>query len=623
MNRLWAAAALCMSQSFAQVDKKMIIKKKNKEAGGAEASAGAATQPVAPPDLSPPLEPQLFAPHPITNPQALLRDHVGRTPSPAVVQPPAEDARVSESRNRQRLARRLRRRSMRNLRLIRSKRDASFYKRLAGPTPTASARTPVPGRLMRMAINKETASYTPSVHSTSSSASRATSKSVYSAAASVSPPASPETRTNSPILPNLQAARPQTPPDALKALVKHHKSRGHSRYHAPVAAQANKIRPLTKADKNVAVILKRHRTPGDENRRGSQHSLSKGGVTSLLNTRKLIRDGRRTPDQFKSHARQAATPSEMSLKSITEYYNIPDGNFTSAEDVFRYRGYKKLNKIDEGAFGIVSKALRLADKQVVAVKEVDLRRKRAKRIEEMKRELFVLQKIDSDNVVRLIEHFIIGQMLVIVMEFCAGSNLTAYLKETSIDEQEAVGLFKQMAASIKVLHRKCIAHRDVKLNNFLLDSTRKVVKIGDFGLSVVSFRPPQGILMAKTYCGTEPYMAPEILRRNSMGFRSYNPLYADIWSLGVCLFAMLTRTFPFKMHASQQGMLKAQAARKWRFPRSLRDTLSEELKDLVWHMLDPVAERRININGVVAHPWLNAGQVLVLSHDEAEPTASS
>lgn len=349
----------------------------------------------------------------------------------------------------------------------------------------------------------------------------------------------------------------------------------------------------------------------------SNYQLVVKKAESIMNTRLLKRDGRKTPEQYRLTAMAASSPSQLSLESLSEHYNVPDGEFKTADDVFHYRGYRKLGKIDEGAFGIVSKAIRWSDKTLVAVKEVDLRRKRAKRIEEMKRELFVLQKVDNVNVVKLIEHFIVGETLVIVMEFCAGSNLTTYLKETAIDEQEAMLLFKQMAAAIRVLHKKCIAHRDVKLNNFLLDSTRKVVKVGDFGLSIVSYKPAYGILMAKTYCGTEPYMAPELLRRNSRGVRSYNPLYADIWSLGVCLFAMLTRTFPFKMQTSQQGLYRAQTANRWRFPRRLRDQLSEEIKDLIWHMLDPDPDRRITINGVVAHPWLNNGQLVVLSYDES------
>lgn len=329
---------------------------------------------------------------------------------------------------------------------------------------------------------------------------------------------------------------------------------------------------------------------------------------------------RKTPDQYRQNVLAVSSPSQLSLSTLTEYYEAPDGQNGQAvaSEIFRSRGYKKLNKIDEGAFGVVSRGQRLSDMNLVAIKEVDLRRKRIKRIEEMKRELFVLQKIEHPNVVRMYEHFIIGQQLVIIMEFCAGGNMTTYLKEKSITESEAIGLFKQMAISIKALHRRGITHRDVKLNNFLLDATRSKVKIADFGLSIVSYRRKYGVFLAKTYCGTEPYMAPELIKRNSLGLRQYNPFCADVWSLGVCLFAMLTRSFPFKVQASQPELLKAQVSRKWKFPRGFKGVLSEEVKDLIWHMLDPEEQRRITINGLLAHRWFHGNQHLNLSLDDAD-----
>lgn len=328
---------------------------------------------------------------------------------------------------------------------------------------------------------------------------------------------------------------------------------------------------------------------------------------------------RKGPEHYRQTALAVSSPSQLSLTNLTEYYEAPDGpNSQSVADIFKSRGYKRLNKIDEGAFGVVSKGQRLSDMNLVALKEVDLRRKKAKRIEEMKRELFVLNRIEHPNVVKMYEHFIIGQQLVIIMEFCAGGNMTSYLKEKSIGESEALSLFRQMAISIKVLHRRGVSHRDVKLNNFLLDATRTRVKIADFGLSIVSYRRKYGVFMAKTYCGTEPYMAPELIKRNSMGVRQYNPFCSDVWSLGICLFAMLTRSFPFKVQASQPELLKAQVLRKWKFPKGFKSKLSGEVRDLIWHMLDPEEPRRITINGLLAHRWFHGNQYLNLSLDDSD-----
>lgn len=337
-------------------------------------------------------------------------------------------------------------------------------------------------------------------------------------------------------------------------------------------------------------------------------SDQKPNVDTVMRLFQLKRDHRYTPEDYINLVLAKSTPSQLSITTVSEHYEngTPDM-------VYLYRGYKKLNKIDEGAFGTVWKGVRRSDGIIVAIKEVDLSRKRAKRIEEMKRELFVLQKVSHPTVVRMIEHFVAGQRLQMIIEYCPGGNLTSYLKDTSIEEGEARLLFKQMAISIKVLHRLGIAHRDVKLNNFLLDATKTRIKVADFGLSVVSYRRSRGLVMARTYCGTEPYMAPEILRRNSRGFRCYNPLYSDIWSLGICLYAMLTRTFPFKMNLSQRGLFKAQVARRWHFPKALRENLSDEIKDLVCHLLDPEADRRITINGVLQHPWLAGNELCELS----------
>lgn len=343
-------------------------------------------------------------------------------------------------------------------------------------------------------------------------------------------------------------------------------------------------------------------------------------LSRVMRLPQLIKDGRKPPQYFRNLMGRISTPSQISVDGISEKYNTgATSQFLTLEDVYRYRGYRKLGKIDEGAFGVVSKAQRIGDSLIVAVKEIDLSKKRAKRIEEMKRELFVLQKVEHKNIVQLIEHFVVDETLVIVMELCAGSNLSNLLKETPLSEEEALHLFIQMASSIKTLHRAGIAHRDIKLNNFLLDASRKHIKVADFGLSIVSWRPPAGLLMAKTYCGTEPYMAPEILRRNKHNMRSYNPMYADVWSLGICLFAMMTRTFPFKLDLTQRSLFRAQTARRWRFPRNVRDNCSEELNDLVWHMLDPEPERRITMNGIMSHPWLNPTTPYNFSLEEARP----
>jgi serine/threonine protein kinase len=105
---------------------------------------------------------------------------------------------------------------------------------------------------------------------------------------------------------------------------------------------------------------------------------------------------------------------------------------------------------------------------------------------------------------------------------------------------DAVLLFGQILQGLEQIHAKNIIHRDIKLENIFLKRSNKGAgyscKIGDFGLA----RPINNDETAVTNCGTEIYMAPEILSGQSYGRQ------ADIWSMGVLFYCMLFGDFPFK-----------------------------------------------------------------------------
>lgn len=123
------------------------------------------------------------------------------------------------------------------------------------------------------------------------------------------------------------------------------------------------------------------------------------------------------------------------------------------------------------------------------------------------------------------------------MELCAGGDLLNYVRRRRrLKEDVAKSIFKQIIEGLDYCHSKSILHRDIKLDNILLDSEGEV-KICDFGVSKI-VKPGE---IMNEQCGTPAYIAPEILRD-----KGYQGFAADIWSVGVVLYAMLYGTVPFK-----------------------------------------------------------------------------
>lgn len=125
----------------------------------------------------------------------------------------------------------------------------------------------------------------------------------------------------------------------------------------------------------------------------------------------------------------------------------------------------------------------------------------------------------------------------IVMDYCAGGELfDRIISKGTFSEAEAARFFRQMVEMVAHCHSCRVMHRDIKPENFLLSDKTDTAELlaCDFGLGTF-FVPgrPQSVLVGSPY-----YVAPEVLRRR------YGP-EADIWSLGVVLYILLSGIPPF------------------------------------------------------------------------------
>lgn len=176
------------------------------------------------------------------------------------------------------------------------------------------------------------------------------------------------------------------------------------------------------------------------------------------------------------------------------------------------------------------------------------------------------------------------------MELCGGGDLLNYVrKRRRLKEDLAKYFFKQIIEALHYIHQKNIVHRDIKLDNILLDHEGNV-KICDFGVSKL-VRP--GELMTEQ-CGTPAYIAPEILL--DKGYKGYG---VDVWSAGVVLYSMLYGTVPFKgnsMNELHKLIIRGNV--------TFKDDISEEARDLLKRLLECDPNLRLSTDQILRHEWL-------------------
>jgi len=146
-----------------------------------------------------------------------------------------------------------------------------------------------------------------------------------------------------------------------------------------------------------------------------------------------------------------------------------------------------------------------------------------------------LCKLDHPNIIRLYEAFPNEDSLIIILEYCPGGSLLDLVRNKGvISEKELFSLMVQVVDAMIHLTKCGIVHHDIKPQNILLDPFNRP-KLADFGLSSKA-----GSDKSHLYQGTWTFLAPEVIKKTP-----YDPIPADIWSLGVTMFFCLTGRLPF------------------------------------------------------------------------------
>lgn len=263
----------------------------------------------------------------------------------------------------------------------------------------------------------------------------------------------------------------------------------------------------------------------------------------------------------------------------------------------RVGNYMIGRKLGEGSFAKVREGLHALTGEKVAVKVIDKRKakKDSYVTKNLRREGHIQQMIRHPNITQLLDILETENSYYLVMELCPGGNLMNHIYDKKrLDERETQKYIRQLVLAVEHLHRAGVVHRDLKIENLLLDEQDNI-KLIDFGLSncagILGYSDP-----FSTQCGSPAYAAPELLSR-----KKYGPK-VDVWSIGVNMYAMLTGTLPFTVEPFSLRALHQKMVDKEMNP--LPPTLSTAAICLLKKLLEPDPNKRPNIHQVMADSWL-------------------
>ncbi|XP_034690119.1 serine/threonine-protein kinase SRK2I isoform X1 [Vitis riparia] len=261
--------------------------------------------------------------------------------------------------------------------------------------------------------------------------------------------------------------------------------------------------------------------------------------------------------------------------------------------------YDFVRDIGSGNFGIARLMRDKLTKELVAVKYIE----RGDKIDEnVQREIINHRSLRHPNIVRFKEVILTPTHLAIVMEYAAGGELFERIcKAGRFIEDEARFFFQQLISGVSYCHAMQICHRDLKLENTLLDgSPAPRLKICDFGYSKWHFSQSSVLhSQPKSTVGTPAYIAPEVLMR-----QEYDGKIADVWSCGVTLYVMLVGAYPFEdpdepkdFRKTLQRILSVQ----YSIPSSVQ--ISTECHHLISRIFVADPGARITIPEIKNHEW--------------------
>ncbi|TPX72864.1 hypothetical protein SpCBS45565_g00231 [Spizellomyces sp. 'palustris'] len=264
--------------------------------------------------------------------------------------------------------------------------------------------------------------------------------------------------------------------------------------------------------------------------------------------------------------------------------------------------YVVLKTLGSGAFSHVKLAVHSRDGKRVAIKMLEKHTPNSLHSpHQASNEASIIASLHHPHIVRLLDTIETPSHNCLILEYVPGGELYDLIADhpNMLTEDTIRRIFRDLVQAVKYLHINNVCHRDLKIENVLLDSSQNI-KLTDFGLAK-RFNPH---IPLTTRCGSEEYAAPELVQA-----QPYDGRKTDIWALGIILFALLTGELPFSVRPGERprGMFHRIARGDFKFPNS--PGVSDSAKDLVKRILTPNPKRRATLDEILRHPWMAEKEV--------------
>ncbi|ORZ15142.1 kinase-like domain-containing protein [Absidia repens] len=264
--------------------------------------------------------------------------------------------------------------------------------------------------------------------------------------------------------------------------------------------------------------------------------------------------------------------------------------------------------IGKGAGGSVRLIRRASDQKTFAVKQFRKRMQQESEKDYVKKvtaEFCIGSALHHPNVIETLDIIQEDAQFYEIMEY-APNDLFNVVMSGMMSREEIACCWRQLLEGLSYIHGMGIAHRDLKLDNIMLDPFG-MLKIIDFGCATV-FKSPfastldkkSPVTYSKGIFGSDPYIAPEQYTQSS-----YDPCLADIWSCAIIFICMTIRRFPWRLPRASDPSFLAFSTQPQQ-PFRLLKLLPREARPVIASMLDIQPKRRANLQQMLADPWVRS-----------------